>query len=183
MAFPIIAAATALAELAPGLFKWLKPDPRSGTKNKTYEIATKVVDVARKVSGTEDNQSAIAALKHDPELLIQFQQNMADLERDLTESEVADRDSARQRDIAMMELGRSNSRADIMVIAAALGLICCLVSLAVFKGELPGEAVGIISTVAGIFGACLKDAYAFEFGSSRGSKNKDIRNIAEELNR
>jgi hypothetical protein len=38
---------------------------------------------------------------------------------------------------------------------------------------LPGEAVGIISTVAGIFGACLKDAYAFEFGSSRGSKEKD----------
>jgi len=33
---------------------------------------------------------------------------------------------------------------------------------------------GIISTVAGIFGACLKDAYAFEFGSSRGSKEKDM---------
>jgi hypothetical protein len=27
--------------------------------------------------------------------------------------------------------------------------------------------------IAGIFGACLKDAYTFEFGSSRGSKEKD----------
>jgi hypothetical protein len=27
--------------------------------------------------------------------------------------------------------------------------------------------------VAGIFGARLKDAYGFEFGSSRGSKDKD----------
>ena len=27
--------------------------------------------------------------------------------------------------------------------------------------------------VSGIFGACLKDAYSFEFGSSRGSKDKD----------
>jgi hypothetical protein len=33
--------------------------------------------------------------------------------------------------------------------------------------------VGIISTIAGIFGACLKDAYTFEFGSSLGSKQKD----------
>jgi hypothetical protein len=49
----------------------------------------------------------------------------------------------------------------------------CLGSLAFFKETLPGEAVGIISTIAGIFGSCLKDAYAFEFGSSRGSKAKD----------
>ena len=33
--------------------------------------------------------------------------------------------------------------------------------------------VGIISTVAGIFGACLRDAFQFEFGSSRGSRDKD----------
>jgi hypothetical protein len=61
-----------------------------------------------------------------------------------------------------------------MVIAAALGLVLCLLSLVAYQGDLPGEAVGIISTIAGIFGACLKDAYAFEFGSSRGSKNKDL---------
>lgn len=81
----------------------------------------------------------------------------------------------------MLALGRSNLRADIMVVSAALGLIACLSSLAVFKGELPGEAVGIISTISGIFGACLKDAYAFEFGSSRSSKNKDLRLLAEEI--
>jgi len=43
--------------------------------------------------------------------------------------------------------------------------------LAYFK-PLP-EAIGVISTMAGVFGACLKDVYAFEFGSSRGSKEKD----------
>jgi len=60
-----------------------------------------------------------------------------------------------------------------MVVSAAMGLVMCLASLAFYSEALPGEAVGIISTVAGIFGACLKDAYAFEFGSSRGSKEKD----------
>jgi hypothetical protein len=66
-----------------------------------------------------------------------------------------------------------NKRMNIMVIGAALGLIFCLLTLTSYKGDLPGEVVGIISTVSGIFGACLKDAYSFEFGSSRGSKEKD----------
>ena len=84
-----------------------------------------------------------------------------------------DRQDARWRDVAMTQAGRRNFRADIMVISAACGLVLCLVSLGHYSEELPGEAVGIISTIAGIFGACLKDAYAFEFGSSRGSKEKD----------
>jgi hypothetical protein len=84
-----------------------------------------------------------------------------------------DRQDARLRDVALANAGRSNIRADVMVIAAATGLILCLASLAYFSEALPGEAVGIISTIAGIFGACLKDAYTFEFGSSRGSKEKD----------
>ena len=86
-----------------------------------------------------------------------------------------DRESARLRDIALANAGRSNLRADIMVVAAAMGLVSCLVTITLYRSALPGEAVGIISTVAGIFGSCLKDAYAFEFGSSRGSKLKDNR--------
>ncbi|MDR0678506.1 MAG: hypothetical protein LBF44_03150 [Holosporaceae bacterium] len=66
-----------------------------------------------------------------------------------------------------------NRRLNIMVIGAALGLVFCLLMLTSYKGDLPGEVVGIISTISGIFGACLKDAYSFEFGSSRGSKDKD----------
>ena len=65
------------------------------------------------------------------------------------------------------------TRADIMVIGAVLGLIACLASLVFFRQGLPGEAVGIIATVAGVFGACLRDAFQFEFGSSRGSREKD----------
>ena len=67
-----------------------------------------------------------------------------------------------------------------MVVGAVLGLVACLVSLIWFRTGLPGEAVGIISTIAGIFGACLRDAFQFEFGSSRGSREKDnvIGNLA-----
>ena len=49
--------------------------------------------------------------------------------------------------------------------------------LAFFGDSLSGEGVGIISTISGIFGSCLKDAFGFEFGSSRGSREKDWANF------
>jgi hypothetical protein len=98
---------------------------------------------------------------------------MIEIDARLQLAMLEDRQNARNRDVAFVQSGRRNSRADIMVISAAIGLITCLGSLAFYAQHLPGEATGIISTIAGIFGACLKDAYAFEFGSSRGSKEKD----------
>ncbi|MDR1334462.1 MAG: hypothetical protein LBJ71_04545 [Holosporaceae bacterium] len=75
--------------------------------------------------------------------------------------------------LSMFKAYSHNRRQNIMVVSAALGLIFCLLILTSYKRDLPGEVVGIISTISGIFGACLKDAYSFEFGSSRGSKEKD----------
>ncbi|MDR1361860.1 MAG: hypothetical protein LBJ16_01430 [Holosporaceae bacterium] len=88
--------------------------------------------------------------------------------------------------ISVLNANSRNKRLNIMVVGAALGLVFCLLMLTSYKGDLSGEVVGIISTVSGIFGACLKDAYSFEFGSSRGSKDKDDKissTILEKLNR
>lgn len=84
-----------------------------------------------------------------------------------------DDDSVHFRKIGMMNAYSRNLRLNIMVGCAAAGLVLCMLILTSYRGNLPGEVVGIISTVSGIFGACLKDAYSFEFGSSRGSKDKD----------
>jgi hypothetical protein len=78
-------------------------------------------------------------------------------------------------DFNIFKIYNRNRRQNIMVACAAVGLIVCLLMLTSYKRDLPGEVVGIISTISGIFGACLKDAYSFEFGSSRGSKDKDDR--------
>ena len=75
--------------------------------------------------------------------------------------------------ISMLNAYNKNRRLNIMILGAVFGLVFCLLMLTFYKGDLPGEVVGIISTVSGIFGSCLKDAYSFEFGSSRGSKEKD----------
>lgn len=166
MAFPIIAAALGLAGFAPIIARWLGGD-------QAQDVATKVVDIAQKITGTLDPIEAIQRLQENTDMVGEFQKAIIQVEAEIELAAMKDRQDARMRDVALMNAGRSNIRADVMVISAALGLILCLGSLAHFSQELPGEAVGIISTIAGIFGACLKDAYTFEFGSSRSSKEKD----------
>jgi hypothetical protein len=166
MAFPIIAAALGLAGFAPIIARWLGGD-------QAHEVATKVVDIAQKVTGTLDPVEAIQRLQNNTDMVSAFQKAVIQVEAEIELAVMKDRQDARLRDVALVNAGRSNVRADVMVIAAAVGLMLCLGSLACFSEALPGEAIGIISTISGIFGACLKDAYTFEFGSSRGSKEKD----------
>lgn len=171
MSAPLMPFAIILAQMAPMIARWFsKSDQNSST---TAMIAEKVVSIAKAVTGSESAKSAVELLQKNPDMLIKFQHSIMKIDHDMEELFIHDRQDARARDIARMEAGRSNLRADIMVICAAIGLISCLAVLVFHEKNLPGEAVGIISTVAGIFGACLKDAFAFEFGSSRGSKSKD----------
>ena len=166
MAFPIIAAALGLAEFVPTIARWLGGD-------KAHDIAAKVVETAKKVTGKHDPVEAIKAMHENTKLVAEFQKAVMEIEAELELAYIQDRQDARARDVALAEAGRTNVRADVMVVSAALGLIFCLCSLGYYSESMPGEAVGIISTIAGIFGACLKDAYTFEFGSSRGSRVKD----------
>jgi len=166
MAFPIIAAALGLAGFAPVIARWLEGNQPEGA-------AAKVVDIARQVTGVIDPMEAIQRLQEDKDMEAAFQKAILKKEAEIELALLKDRQDARLRDATLIRTGRSNLRADVMVIAAAVALMLCLASLTYFSQELSGEAVGIISTIAGIFGACLKDAYTFEFGSSRGSKQKD----------
>lgn len=166
MPFPVLAAMGLVAEFAPGIVRWLAGD-------KAGDVADKVASVAGTVTGTSDAEQAAAVMRADPALAVQFRQAMAAYELDLERLYLADRQDARARDLAMRQSGQRNIRADLMVLGAAAILISCLASLVFLGAALGGEAVGIISTVAGIAGKCLSDAFQFEFGSSRGSKNKD----------
>lgn len=166
MALPLISAALGLAQFAPSIAKFLGGEDAE-------KVANSVVDLAKKITRQDDPITSIHILRNNPALLIEFQKSIIQYESEMEFMFIRDRQDARARDVAIIKSGKDNIRADIMVICAAGGLISCLASLAWYCDNLPGEAVGIISTVAGIFGACLKDAYAFEFGSSRGSKSKD----------
>jgi hypothetical protein len=161
-----ITLAMGLAGFAPQIIKWI-----TGSEHAASAAGT-VVDIAREVTGQADGTAALSKITGDPALALQFRQAVMDKEADLDKAYFADRADARQRDTAITQSGRTNTRANFMVALDAIGLIVCLVVLAVYSDRLPGEAIALISTVASIFGLCLRDAHQFEFGSSRGSQEK-----------
>ncbi len=164
----MIAEAIALAQFAPSILRFF------GVGEKPVAVAEQVVNIAQTITGAKSPQEALDALRQDPQLAQQFNLAVLAANTELEKAALADRADARARDVEIRKLtGGDNRRQDVMIAMAAIGLIACLVVLVFFRKEIPGEAVGIISTIAGIFGACLKDAFAFEFGSSRGSKEKD----------
>lgn len=163
-----ITAALALAQFAPQILRYF------GVGEKPVAVAEKVVAIAQDITGTDGPAHALAKLQADPALVQQFNLAVLAADTELEKAALADREDARARDIKVRELsGGKNTRADVMVGGAVLGLVSCLLVLVFFRQEVPGEVVGIVSTIAGIFGACLRDAFQFEFGSSRGSKEKD----------
>lgn len=152
-----------LASFIPGIARLLQSPTTSS------EVLEQIATCAQHLSGQTDPGKMAEVFQKHPHLIASLYRELARIE----ETTTYDRRDARQRDVMIFKDSARNVRADVMVIAAAMGLLGCLVALAYYQNHLPGEAVGIISTIAGIFGSCLKDAYGFEFGSSRGSKTKD----------
>jgi hypothetical protein len=158
----------ALAQFAPSLIKLF-----TGS-DKAADVARKVIDIAKTVTGTDSGEAALEVIKADPNKVLEFRAAALAQDAELVRAFLADVQSARSRDIEVRKLtGGQNLRADLAVLAVVVGLIACLGVMVLYRDKMPGEVVGILSTIAGIFGACLKDYFAFEFGSSRSSREKD----------
>ena len=159
--------ALALAQFAPSLLRYF------GVGEKSAAVAEKAIAIATQVTGAPTGPEAVEALRQNAQLAQAFNLAVLKQDGDLEQAYLADRRDARARDVALHAAGYRNKRADLMVLFDVVGLIACLVVLSVFRKEVPGEVVGLLSTIAGIFGLCLRDAHQFEFGSSRGSREKD----------
>ncbi|MDR2412240.1 MAG: hypothetical protein LBD66_01350 [Holosporales bacterium] len=166
-----IATALSLAEFAPVIRRWV-------TGPSALANAKIVVTSARQITKSRDPVEMVRLFRESPERVGLLRAELLSLSEQLEDSLLKSSQEERVRTLMTVLAGKKNLRGDIMVLAAALGLVFCLSVLVFFKDTLPGEAVGIISTIAGIFGSCLKDAYGFEFGSSRGSRDKDDRTTA-----
>lgn len=85
----------------------------------------------------------------------------------------------KSRKVHEINAREKNKRRYFMIVGASFGLILCLTTLVIFKEEISEEITGIIYTIAGIFGACLTEAYNFEFGFFKKkfrNKNKTKKN-------
>lgn len=162
-----ISVALALANVAPSLMRFF------GAGDKPVEVAEKAIEIAQTVTGKTNGAAALQAMQASPELAHAYRLAVLAADGEMEGLYLADRKDARARDVALHQAGYRNQRADWMVALDAVGLIACLLVLTFFRKDIPGEVVGLLSTIASIFGVCLRDAHQFEFGSSRGSKEKD----------
>lgn len=162
-----ISIAMALAQFAPGIVKLF-----TGS-DKAAEIAGHVVSIAQTVTGAPTGEAALAAIQADPSKVLDFQLAMANKQADLEEAYLVDRQSARARDVAIVQAGRYNWRGDVLAVLAVGGLVLCVYFIARDAG-LPERAVNAIMFVAGVLASAVRDVYGFEFGSSRSSQTKDV---------
>ncbi len=159
-----ITLAMGLAQFAPQIIKWV-----TGS-DKASDAAGKVVEIAQAVTG-QQGAEALVAIKADPALALQFRQAVMATEAELDKAYLVDRQDARKRDVELGKLGRWNWRADILAVLAVGGLVVCVWFIAQ-DAAMPERAVNAIMFVAGVLAAAVRDVYSFEFGSSRGSKEK-----------
>jgi hypothetical protein len=179
MTMPLLPIALALAQFAPSIMRFF------GVGESSVAIAEKVVGIAQTVTGAKTPEEALAVIRENAQLAQQFNFAVLAADTDLEKAFLADRQDARSRDIELRKLtGGGNRRADIMIICDWLGMISCLVAM-VYITKL-GLGVGedganpIVMAMNGPLGMLtqqfangLRDAHQFEFGSSRGSKEKD----------
>jgi hypothetical protein len=160
-----ITIAMGLAQFAPQVIRWV-----TGS-DKAEQAAGKVLEIAQAVTGKQ-GPDALEAIKMDPAMAMQFRQAVMASEADLDKAFLGDRQDARKRDVALAQAGRYNWRADILAVLSVGGLVVCMWFIAK-DSDMPERAVNAIMFVAGVLAAAVRDVYSFEFGSSRGSKEKD----------
>lgn len=161
----VIAAALEIAKLAaPKIIGHIAGD-------KAEEVAERVVDLAQSVTGTSTPEAALSKLQADPNLVMQFNIRAQEIEADLDKAYLADRQSARSRDVALAQAGHYNWRSDVLALLAVGGLVLSVWFIA-RDSDMPERAVNAIMFVAGVLASAVRDVYGFEFGSSRDSRNK-----------
>ncbi len=155
-----------IGQFAPDLIRLFSQSDTAG------EVAEKVIDIAKTVTGKADPDEAATLLRADPALALQFKTAVLSSQTELEKAHLADRADARKRDTAFLTAGRWNWRGDFLALLAVGGLVICVWFIA-RDSDMPERAVNAIMFVAGVLASAVRDVYSFEFGSSRGSKEKD----------
>jgi hypothetical protein len=152
-----------LLKFAPMACKWLGGD-------KSKEAAQDLLSIAEDLT-LKNGPDVISELESNPELALQFEEQVLKHEKYLDRIYLKDKQNARERDLKIRQLGGRNIRADMMILVVSLVLIVDIVLLWQ-NPEMPQGIVAILNIVVGSTLKMLSDAFQFEFGSSRSSRDK-----------
>lgn len=157
---------TVLSQFAPAILKHF------GAGASAVSVAEKAGDVARAITGSQTTEDAISALKANPELQLAFNKAILDQETSFETLYISDKASARARDMELIEKAGANNRANWLVAFAVL-TISAIVAYIAFAPVLDEFAKNTLILVLGLYIGELKNIYAFEFGTTRRSAEKD----------
>lgn len=140
--------------------------------------------------GQDPTPENVAAAIADPALqakLLELQEtNRADIQKMLITRDIsvlteegkeqaqvlADKQSARARDMALITAGKTNVRADLMLAGAYISVALIVTVLAVCHIDPAGAIFALLLMLATKFAGNIGTAFDFEYGSSRGSVDK-----------
>lgn len=163
---PLIATALRFVQFAPLLASLFV------AKEPTIEAAKKVVEIATGVTGALTGDEAAQILETDKSKLVEFKWQIMENMHELDKLQFADVADARKRDIEFLQNGHVNKRASIMLGAVFIMLLLGL-SAVVFMSSLDEFAKTILNLLIGRLLGYVDQAFNFEFGTTRTSKDKD----------
>lgn len=163
---PLIPIALQLAQFAPSLVKIF-----TGS-DKAADVAAHVVSIAQTVTGTDSGEKALAAIQADPAKAMEFQLAVQAQEQSMVQLYLTDTQDARKRDIAFVQSGVINYRANALAGAACAVVLLCL-GIVVWASNIDEYAKGTITLVCGRALGWVEQLFSFEFGTTRANKTKD----------
>ena len=163
-----------LAETAPMLIRYFGGE-------KEADVAEKVINVAKRVTGVEEPKKALGALKESPEMMLAFKTAVLDQEVELREIQLAGRrmyvddtaDARRYRDNRVFVLGK------VILVSFGIAMMVALVGLyKVVVGDISADpstlaaTIGLVGAIIGYFAANAQQVVSYFFGSSAGDSAK-----------
>jgi hypothetical protein len=162
-----------------GITDWIS-NKLSGSDNDAAKVASKVLDFANQVTGESDPVKIEKALSNDPKLAAELKATLMANEHEINMAPYKDRQNARamhnQHPEQADEIANRIMKYNLPYILFLLVANC----LAMFFLR---EFSAILAIISNLIGMTLKSLFderncvtGFYFGSSMGSKNKDVNN-------
>lgn len=165
---PLIPIAMQLAQFAPGIIKLL-----TGS-DKAEEVAGKVVDVAKVITGTSDPVAAVAAIQANPEKAMEFQLAMGAQQIELEKIYLADVQNSRSMQVAALAQEDVFSKRFVYYFAAAWSIFAMTYFTAVTFVNIESDGgQRVADTILGVLiTSVIGVMFGFFYGSTKGSEAK-----------
>lgn len=188
---PLIALAVNLiplvADVAPSVVRFLVGDKAADSTQKVTKAASLVAKTVKQVTGfdvtTEKGVEEVRKqLQENPNLqkelkieLLRVDLELERIELDRDKAYLADTQDARAISIERLKAGSSDMRANLMLTLAFVAVIAIIVLLITMDTSGNEAVMGFVLGIGGMFARNIGSAFDFEFGSSKGSKDKDAK--------